>query len=352
MNINRNNYEEYFLLYADKELSAEEKNMVQMFVKQNPDLEEEFIMLQQSVLKPDDTIGLQDKSSLFRNEQFINQDNYEEKFLLYTDNELTLPEIEETEKFALSNSVLQNEFTLLQKIKYEADTSIIFPDKRSLYKKEDDAKVIPFRWKALAAAILLGAGLWAGISYLQKGKPVEVVTNDKTIQPKKHVVGNTVTEKKENSENLSVNINKKNENVPTKKQNIASEMKLVLNDPHTPELIIDTIIPDKPRPCPNFHVLGYTGANSEIGTDNWRSAQVYCTIVNTLHTMLSAFKEPVKKWSSTSNLIVNSRAGEDLNAYYDRSGLKFFYLTDPKTKHQIYFFTHLSGFNKFDSTST
>src|SRR5437868_6014277 len=100
MNINRNNYEEYFLLYADKELSAEEKNMVQMFVKQNPDLEEEFMMLQQSVLKPDDTIGLQDKSSLFRNEQFINQDNYEEKFLLYTDNELTLSEIEETEKFA------------------------------------------------------------------------------------------------------------------------------------------------------------------------------------------------------------------------------------------------------------
>ena len=58
MNINRNNYEEYFLLYADNELSAAEKNMVEMFVKQNTDLEEEFIMFQQSVVKPDNTISL------------------------------------------------------------------------------------------------------------------------------------------------------------------------------------------------------------------------------------------------------------------------------------------------------
>src|SRR5688572_8237775 len=98
MNINRNNYEEYFLLYADKELSADEKSMVEMFVQQNPDLEEEFVMLQQSVVKPDNTITL-DKSSLFKKEagqqeQYIDQSNYEEKFLLYTDNELSLPEIE------------------------------------------------------------------------------------------------------------------------------------------------------------------------------------------------------------------------------------------------------------------
>ena len=115
MNITRNNYEEYFLLYADKELAADEKNMVEMFVQQNPDLEEEFIMLQQSVIKPDNII-LEDKSALFRKEEFIDHNNYEEIFLLYTDNELSLSEIEETEKFVLSNTALQAEFTLLQKV--------------------------------------------------------------------------------------------------------------------------------------------------------------------------------------------------------------------------------------------
>jgi hypothetical protein len=184
MNINRNNYEEYFLLYADNELSAEQKNMVDMFIQQNSDLEEEFIMLQQSVLKPDETIEYNSKSFLFREDAFINESNYEEKFLLYADKELSLFEIEKIEIFVLSNPSLQKEFSLLQQVKYKPDTSIVFPGKRSLYKKEDDSKVVPFRWKTLAAAVFLGVGLWSGVSYLQSNKAVNennkaVATNQK-----------------------------------------------------------------------------------------------------------------------------------------------------------------------------
>ncbi|HEV8079316.1 MAG TPA: hypothetical protein VGP43_01285 [Chitinophagaceae bacterium] len=190
MNINRNNYEEYFLLYADKELTAEEKNMVEMFVQQNPDLEEEFVMLQQSVIEPDNTIELKDKSFLLRKEilpqaGYINQNNYEEKFLLYTDNELSLSEIEETEKFVLLNPSLQDEFTLIQQVKYNPDPSIVFPDKDSLYKKGNNKKIISFRWEALAAAVLLGAGFWIGIGYLQKTK-TEPVLAKQNVTPKKN----------------------------------------------------------------------------------------------------------------------------------------------------------------------
>ena len=202
MNINRDNYEEYFLLYADKELAAEEKNMVEMFVKQNADLEEEFVMLQQSVVEPDVTVRLTDKNSLYRNEGFIDQNNYEEKFLLYNDNELTLPEIEETEKFVLTNPSLQNEFTLLQQVKYEPDTSIVFPNKSSLYKKEDDGRVIPFRWKALAAAILLGIGLWTGINYLQPNKGEKPVAVKQTTEPKIKILAKPVEPKEESKSPL------------------------------------------------------------------------------------------------------------------------------------------------------
>ena len=195
MNINRNNYEEYFLLYADKELSTEEKKRVEMFVKQNADLEEEFIMLQQSVVKPDNTIRLTDKNFLFKNEGFIDETNYKEKFLLYVDNELSLSEIEDTEKFVLTNPSLLNEFALLQQVRYEADTSIVFPDKISLYKKEDDTKVIPFRWKALAAAVLLGIALWTGVNYLQSNKAEKIVATKQTKIPTEKIPVKPVEQK-------------------------------------------------------------------------------------------------------------------------------------------------------------
>ena len=213
MNINRNNYEEYFLLYADKELSVAEKNMVDVFVEQNPDLEEEFVMLKQSILKPDNNIAFEGQSSLFKEEStFINTNNYEEKFLLYTDNELNLTEIEETEKFVLSHPELLTEFTLLQQVKYEPDTAIVFPDKNSLYKKEDVTKVIPFRWKALAAAVLLGIGLWTGISYIQKDN-IEPPVATSPIVKKTEVIKNSIEPKDENK--LTVT---KQENIAPKKR--------------------------------------------------------------------------------------------------------------------------------------
>ena len=38
MNITRYNYETYFFLYADNELSEQEKKLVEAFAEQHPDL--------------------------------------------------------------------------------------------------------------------------------------------------------------------------------------------------------------------------------------------------------------------------------------------------------------------------
>ena len=189
MNINRHNYEEFFLLYADNELSAVERSAVDEFVMQNPDLHEELSLLLSSVVKADNTILFENKISLLREAESI-VPVYEEKFLLYHDNELSLSEKKETDKLLISNPSLQKEFALLQQVKFEADATVVFPDKKLLYKKEE--RVIYINWRrAVAAAILLGAGLWTGITYLEKNKSNDNITptaKENKTQPQKQII--------------------------------------------------------------------------------------------------------------------------------------------------------------------
>ena len=69
MHINRQTYEEFFLLYADGELNGTEKKAVEDFVKENPDLASEFNMIQDTVMRPDDSIIFENKELLYKNEE-------------------------------------------------------------------------------------------------------------------------------------------------------------------------------------------------------------------------------------------------------------------------------------------
>lgn len=69
MQLNRQSYEEYFLLYADGELNDAEKKSVEEFVEENPDLAAEFSFIQDAVLQPDENIIFENKELLYRNEQ-------------------------------------------------------------------------------------------------------------------------------------------------------------------------------------------------------------------------------------------------------------------------------------------
>ncbi|HET7119606.1 MAG TPA: hypothetical protein VFI29_24120 [Hanamia sp.] len=180
MNINRNNYEEYFLLYADNELSKTERKIVEIFVQENPDLKEEFSMWKLTINSPDEEVKLLDKSFLLKKElPFINEENCEEIFVLYHDNELSEEQKIETENFIIENSKFATEFELIGKAKLTPDNSIIFPNKKQLYRKEKSGKVIPLvLWKSIAAAIFIGFGLWMGVAYFTKNKvPLPVVTS-------------------------------------------------------------------------------------------------------------------------------------------------------------------------------
>lgn len=168
MNINRNNYEEYFLLYADNELSNAERKMVEVFVNENPDLKEEFCMLKLTINTPDEELKLEDKSFLYKSESsfLINENNYDEAFVLYHDNEVSEKEKVETEKFVAKHPELKAEFDLIGKAKLTADNSIAFPNKKELYRREKAGKVVSIMiWRYVAAAVFIGFGLWISVPY-------------------------------------------------------------------------------------------------------------------------------------------------------------------------------------------
>ena len=224
MNINRNNYEEYFLLYADNELTDSEKVEVIMFLKQNKDLEEEFRMIHYTISKPDVNVELADKSFLLRKneESFINEKNYEEVFVLYHDNELTENEKLETEEFLSHHTQLKNEFDLIGLARLTPEDSVIFPNKKKLYKKEKTGKVVPvIFWRALVAAVFIGFGLWVTQLYIQKGgrksavavqsipaKQIAPVVG-KNVLPEKKPVNTIVHASDQNSQPSRTEINEK-----------------------------------------------------------------------------------------------------------------------------------------------
>jgi hypothetical protein len=67
MDINRNNYETFFLLYLDRELDPSEMLEVENFVNANADLKKEFSLLSQTILIPAEAEFSQ-KELLFRKE--------------------------------------------------------------------------------------------------------------------------------------------------------------------------------------------------------------------------------------------------------------------------------------------
>ena len=162
MKIDRHNYEEFFILYWDNELTTAQKQMVEDFITVNTDLQEEFRIFGETRFTPDGNIQLETKEFL-QNDSFINITNYEEQLLNYIDDELSADEDKVVEKFASQYPAVQKDLSLLQKTKLQPEAEVVFPDKSVLYRPEEKVRVISIYWRrmAVAAAVLLIGGFAA-----------------------------------------------------------------------------------------------------------------------------------------------------------------------------------------------
>ena len=124
--ITRDNYEEFFLLYTDNELSAADKHAVERFVADHPDLRDEWEALLQCRLSPDTHLAFPDHEALLRPGPEATADS--EPLLYYVGG---LPFL-------------------------HPDNSIVFPDKDRLYRTAKDRRVISLPWlrAGIAAAVI------------------------------------------------------------------------------------------------------------------------------------------------------------------------------------------------------
>ncbi|HEY4109737.1 hypothetical protein [Puia sp.] len=142
--ITRENYEEYFLLYVDNELSPAARSAVEKFVGGNPDLREEWETLLQCRVHPDRHEVFPDKEAL------VQQD-----LLSYIDGELDEEGRRSVEEFVGRHPSKAIELQQLVLTVSQPDLSISFPDKDSLYRSEKRKIVfLPWMRAGIAAAVL------------------------------------------------------------------------------------------------------------------------------------------------------------------------------------------------------
>lgn len=218
--INKNNYEAFFLDYHEGNLSPQQVADLLLFVEQHPELKEEFESFENVTLDDLSAIRFEDKFSLKKEISTLNKEEYFiksventltpaektlldnftkqhpqflvdlqlfQKTIVSADSTITFENKEALKRAAITtddllissvegllskgetilfnqqltvDAEMQNEYSLYKKIKVEADFTIVYEDKEELKRKE--RKIIPFYYyaSAIAAGVLLLFGLF------------------------------------------------------------------------------------------------------------------------------------------------------------------------------------------------
>jgi hypothetical protein len=148
--IHLGNYEEFFILYMDNELSEDQMKMVDDFLAAHPDLKAEFGILMSTKL-PLEEFSFDKKDLLAENMKLSSID---EELLLYIDNELPSDQKKTVELELASNKDYQLQHQVLLQTKLDSAEKIIYPNKKELYRRTE--KVISFKvWMRVAAAVVI-----------------------------------------------------------------------------------------------------------------------------------------------------------------------------------------------------
>ncbi|SKA18037.1 hypothetical protein SAMN04488128_1021390 [Chitinophaga eiseniae] len=159
--IDISNYESYLLSYVDNELNDAEQAALEQFLQQHPHIRAELELLKGACVVPDEQVVFEQKAALYRQSPAASADAYESMMLSYVDGELPAEETARLKSWLKEHPEAQKEMALLQVVKLEPDTTVVFANKASLYRtSRKTISMTPYWWGATAAAVLTGLLIW------------------------------------------------------------------------------------------------------------------------------------------------------------------------------------------------
>ncbi len=191
------NKDSYFIKAVESDLTKAEKDLLDKFLRQHPQLFSELELYKKTKLQADYNLVFENKDVLKQTYSPI-----DELIIAAIENRLSIPELNLLEQQLLADAQLKSDYDLFKKTKLVADTSIIFENKNALKRKEK--KIIPLYYRiAAAAAILILFGLL--FIFNNSNKKQEFANNGNKTQSEKTNSVNPVVLPYKNSSIKTVN---------------------------------------------------------------------------------------------------------------------------------------------------
>ena len=222
ININRNNYEKYFLDFIDGELSASNEKLLMLFLNENPDLREELELFENDSITID-KINYENKISIKRSEILsdLTLNNFDELCISRIEGDLNINETIEFDRVINDYPKRKKEYDLYKLTKIAPEKNEVFKNKNKLKKKE--GKVIVLSNKntviSIAASVIILIALYIFIPKENNNK--ELISElDKKIKVERSLNSNKNEKKERVIKNRSIKPLKAVKNKITTKQKI------------------------------------------------------------------------------------------------------------------------------------
>ncbi|WP_372648588.1 hypothetical protein [Draconibacterium sp.] len=177
--IKRTNYEAYFIDYLEGNLDEGMIDSFIAFLKANPDLKQELELYESISLEPE-KVRFNNKTDLYKS-KYDNHEAFDNAAIALLEGDLSKSEKQDFETYLARNPEKEKQAAAFQKTILTADESIVFANRKKLYKKAP-GKTILLWTSRIAAVLIFGLVIF---NLLNRNNKIEEITSQQIAEVEK-----------------------------------------------------------------------------------------------------------------------------------------------------------------------